>query len=90
MIERDRTAWDHAEGSIPSRALPFEEHTLAWLRRSERLSPGAAAALHPLGSGQACRCSRARVRTSLAGCTSRVAFTTQRSEIADTQLTSIF
>ncbi len=37
---------NNAEGSVPVRAVPFEEHTLAWLRRSWRLSPGAAAALH--------------------------------------------
>lgn len=37
---------NNAEGSVPARAVPFEEHTLAWLRRSWRLSPGAAAALH--------------------------------------------
>lgn len=36
----------NAEGSVPARAVPLEEHTLAWLRRSGRLSPGAAAALH--------------------------------------------
>lgn len=37
---------NNPEGSVPARAVPFEEHTLAWLRRSGRLSPGAAAALH--------------------------------------------
>jgi transcriptional regulator with XRE-family HTH domain len=37
---------NNAEGSVPARAVPFEEHTLACLRRSGRLSPGAAAALH--------------------------------------------
>jgi transcriptional regulator with XRE-family HTH domain len=35
----------NTEGTMPSRALPFEEHTLRWLRESGRLSPGAAAAL---------------------------------------------
>lgn len=39
-------AQDNAEGSVPARAVPFEEHTVASLRRSGRLSPGAAAALH--------------------------------------------
>lgn len=36
----------NAEGTVPVRAIPFEENTLAWLRESGRLSPGAAAALH--------------------------------------------
>ncbi|WP_051114842.1 helix-turn-helix transcriptional regulator [Actinokineospora enzanensis] len=35
----------NTEGTVPSRALPFEENTLTWLRDSQRLSPGAAAAL---------------------------------------------
>jgi hypothetical protein len=37
---------DNSEGSVPARALPFEENTLKWLSESKRLSPGAAAALH--------------------------------------------
>lgn len=37
---------NNAEGSVPTRAVPFEENTLKWLRTSGRLSPGAAAALH--------------------------------------------
>ncbi len=36
----------NAEGSVPARAIPFEENTLAWLRKFGQLSPGAAAALH--------------------------------------------
>jgi len=39
-------AQNNAEGSVPTRAVPFEEQTLVWLRRSGRLSPGAAGALH--------------------------------------------
>ncbi|WP_285508369.1 hypothetical protein [Actinokineospora sp. NBRC 105648] len=35
----------NTEGTMPSRALPFEANTLTWLRESGRLSPGAAAAL---------------------------------------------
>lgn len=34
------------EGAIPVRAVPFEAHTIAWLREAEQLSPGAAAAIH--------------------------------------------
>lgn len=40
------TVQNNAEGTVPARALPFEEHTLTWLRKSGQLSPGAAAALH--------------------------------------------
>lgn len=36
----------NAEGSVPTRAFPFEDNTLTWLRKSGRLAPGAAAALH--------------------------------------------
>ena len=36
----------NTEGSVPTRMLPFEENTLTWLADSQRLSPGAAAALH--------------------------------------------
>lgn len=36
----------NSEGSVPAKAVPFEADTLAWLRESGRLSPGAAAALH--------------------------------------------
>lgn len=36
----------NSEGSVAARALPFEENTLKWLRESQQLSPGAAAALH--------------------------------------------
>jgi hypothetical protein len=36
----------NTEGTVPARALPFEAHTLAHLRESRQLSPGAAAALH--------------------------------------------
>ncbi|MGX7823558.1 helix-turn-helix transcriptional regulator [Actinokineospora sp. 24-640] len=36
----------NSEGSMPTRAFPFEENTLTWLTESKRLSPGAAAALH--------------------------------------------
>lgn len=36
----------NAEGSVPTRAFAFEENTLSWLSDSNRLSPGAAAALH--------------------------------------------
>jgi hypothetical protein len=34
------------EGAIPVRAVPFESHTIARLRKVEQLSPGAAAAVH--------------------------------------------
>ncbi|GLZ28211.1 hypothetical protein Lesp02_04010 [Lentzea sp. NBRC 105346] len=37
---------NNSEGSVPARAFPFEENTLRWLSESNRLSPGAAAALH--------------------------------------------
>ncbi|GDY33467.1 helix-turn-helix domain-containing protein [Gandjariella thermophila] len=36
----------NSEGSVPARALPFDEHTLCELREHGQLSPGAAAALH--------------------------------------------
>src|SRR5262249_48643095 len=36
---------NNAEGTVPARALPFERHTLEWLRRSGRLSPGTAPGL---------------------------------------------
>lgn len=36
----------NAEGSIPARAVPFEEHTIRRLRDMAQLSPGAAAAVH--------------------------------------------
>ncbi|WP_410675406.1 helix-turn-helix domain-containing protein [Amycolatopsis sp. cmx-4-68] len=36
----------NSEGTVPARALPFEENTLRYLREEGRLSPGAAAALH--------------------------------------------
>jgi transcriptional regulator with XRE-family HTH domain len=37
---------NNIEGSVPTRAVPFESHTLARLRGSGQLAPGAAAALH--------------------------------------------
>ncbi|SFB64960.1 hypothetical protein SAMN05216266_1517, partial [Amycolatopsis marina] len=36
----------NSEGAVPTRALPFEGHTLRELREHGQLSPGAAAALH--------------------------------------------
>ncbi len=36
----------NTEGSVPTRVLPFESHTLNHLREQGQLSPGAAAALH--------------------------------------------
>jgi hypothetical protein len=37
---------DNSEGSVPARAIQFEENTLKWISESKRLSPGAVAALH--------------------------------------------
>jgi hypothetical protein len=34
------------EGVIPVRAVPFESHTIAYLREANQLSPGATAAIH--------------------------------------------
>jgi hypothetical protein len=36
----------NAEGSVPTRAVPFEANTIDKLRELEQLSPGACAALH--------------------------------------------